>query len=233
MSRTRRVMLAAMMTVAAIITALFIPAASAQPPQPLTLTAGSPFQIQSVLDGQGCYPNGDQSCWVRNPTNNVWNDQDDAYYRGSGYVKGTTSFSQGMFADFAGGSSNIPHAIYVLVTSSTNNLDITLNNDHGDSWQVGQPTKIGNRYKWLFCTFDRVASRGGVFSTGDPSLVWPAVPNSNYLPDSTVYGYAEPVVYTLTLSSVGNTAKSVNVGFEIAGSGPSWAAPRTIKECTP
>ena len=212
-------------------------------PQPLTLHKSSPFQVASSIDTQGCYPSGDQSCWVRNPTgcfdsfNNglcggyAWGDQDDVYYSGSGYVDPAApmKFQEGLFADFytpPGGLGNSPHSIYVQVTSPKPNVNVSLANDHGDSWQLGSPVKNGNRYIWLFCTRDAVAARGS-----GPNG-WPVVPNSNYLPGSTTYGYAEPVVYTLTVAASGRTASDVTADFEIAASGPLAFAPRTIKNCT-
>lgn len=208
---------------------LTVPAVAKGQPQPLTFQTERNF-TQLTLDHQGCWT-CDPPWYVVNPTEApnmalgmapcAWNDQDDVMRRGDGYVEGTVTDRVCLFADLDERCcGNRPHSVYVNVYAASDSLQVSLANDAGHSWTAAPSIASGNQRLWRICVPDPVADR----ADSPPFYYWPEVPDSNG-------GRAQRVTYTLSLTALGRRARDVIAFLEVAGSGPTWAAPRAITNC--
>lgn len=179
-----------------------------------------------------------------------WGDQDGNDRVSVGYVEGTWTDRTCLFADEDDdGFGNMPKGVYVKVYAPSNTLAVELSNNAGsiagvcnlmpcgtqpadDRWVIGPPVKSGNNWLWEFCVEDAVADRGNVRSQHNYADYWPLVPfsNSSAAPPENG-GHAQRVDYTLKLTSLTSRTRNVTAHFEVAGTGPSWQAPRVIKTC--
>lgn len=190
----------------------------------------------SPIDSQGCW-GCDPPWYVVNPTTSpdwyhgepvcAWNDQDDILRVGTGDVDPSTPSADRLclLADLTSppGTGNRPHSVYVNVFGPRDTLDVTLANDAGDRWSADPPVPSGNLWLWRICVRDPVADRAGITDAGDLGS-WPEVPGSNG-------GRAQRVEYTLTIASPERSVRGVTAAFEVAGTGPTSAAPRAITDC--
>lgn len=196
--------------------------ADAQPPQPIEVADdsahGGTNSLYQYLDGQGCWPDPDTTCWVRNTVEcdvaaesqagAVWNDQDDRQLAGGGYIEGTFVARMCLVADYdCCGSSAYPHGIYVNVSAPHDTLTVALSNDAGSSWNAGPSVADGNRRLWRICVPDPVADAANI--THESMLgYWPEIPGTNG-------GRGQIVHYELRVTSASRT-RNAFVRFEIA-----------------
>ncbi len=200
--------------------ALAAPVVAKGQPQQVSFFTENDFR-QQYLDHQGTYPDGDPASWVRNTTSCVWNDQDSLFRVGSGYVEGAVSDGMCLIADLDETSgANRPHSVYVNVYAAADTLRVELSNDAGDSWTAGPSVAHGNLRLWRLCVRDPVADE----ANSRDLTIWPEVPGTNG-------GRGQRVEYTLTVTSLARRARDVTAHWEIAGTGPTWAAPRAITDC--
>lgn len=137
---------------------------------------------------------------VVNPTNCIWTVDQYTMDNASGDLPGGATATDHMCL-IADGMTNWwgePHWISASVTSSRDNLDVTLSDQFGNSWAL-QPTAGKSSYTWSLCM-------------GGPSFSsYPTVPNSNG-------GYGVQDDYTLSVRNASTqTARSLSASFEIQG----------------
>lgn len=157
--------------------------------------------VEQQSDGLG---NCGSPTAVVNPTGCIWTvDQYTIDKAGGELAPGSTaSDHMCLISDGLAGWWGEPHWVSAGVTSSKDNLAVSLKDQFGDVWPI-QPTSAGNGYAWSLCM------------AGPSYAVYPIIPGSNG-------GFGVQTDYTLSVTNTtAQMARGVAAQFEIQGtSGP-------------